>query len=368
MSRRILALNAFHGGSHRAFLDGWSQRSRHEFTKLTLPGTKWKWRARHSAVWFAEQLRQSTADAAAPLKADVLFCTEMLNLAEFLGLCPKPIRHLPSVVYFHENQLTYPSRGNDDRDLHLAYSNITTALAADSVWFNSEFHRREFLTAAREFLRRMPDRRQPELVDRIEQKSEIQSPGISLISPADEVRSPGPLRIVWVSRWEHDKRPDIFFAALRLLMDRGFDFRVSVLGESYRNAPPCFADAVEWLGDRVDHWGFAKTRADYESVLRASDVVVSTAEHEFFGIAVLEAASSGCIPLVPRALAYPETLGAVHRWFHNNSPEGVAAQLQTLAGTGGIRTAMMPGIDVSRFDWTQRAGEMDQRIGELPQS
>ncbi len=71
-----------------------------------------------SAVWFAEQLRQSTADAAAPLKADVLFCTEMLNLAEFLGLCPKPIRHLPSVVYFHENQLSYPSRGNDDHDLH----------------------------------------------------------------------------------------------------------------------------------------------------------------------------------------------------------------------------------------------------------
>ena len=368
MSRRILALNAFHGGSHRAFLDGWSQHSQHKFTTQTIPGTKWKWRARHSAVWFAEHLRKSTADATTPHVADVLFCTDMLNLAEFLGLCSEPIRSLPRVVYFHENQLTYPSPSGDDRDLHLAYSNITTALAADAVWFNSEFHRSEFLTAAREFLRRMPDRRQPELIDRIEQNSEVQSPGISLLSPVKEVRSPGPLRIAWVSRWEHDKRPDIFFAALRLLVDRGVDFRVNVLGESYRNSPPCFADALEWLGDRVDRWGFAKSRSDYEATLRASDVVVSTAEHEFFGIAILEAASAGCVPLVPRSLAYPETLGAEHPWFHDNSPESVADQLQELAVTFENGTTPTRAFDVSRFDWTQRAVEMDQRIKELLQS
>ena len=363
MSRRILALNAFHGGSHRAFLDGWSQRSRHEFTTLTLPGTKWKWRARHSAVWFAEQLRKSPADATTTLDADILFGTDILNLAEFLGLCPNRIRRLPRVVYFHENQLTYPNRADGDRDLHLAYSNITTALAADAVWFNSEFHRREFLTAAREFLRRMPDRRQPELVDRIEQKSEVQSPGISMISPADEVRPAGPLRIAWVSRWEHDKRPDIFFAALRLLVDRGIDFHVSVLGESYRNSPTCFADARDSLGDRVDHWGFAESRPDYESVLRASDVVVSTAEHEFFGIAILEAASASCVPLVPRALAYPETLGAKHPWFHDNSAANVARQLEQLAAT--VASPRRPSIDVSRFDWSIRTAEMDDRIEGL---
>lgn len=361
MSRHILALNAFHGGSHRAFLDGWSQRSRHEFTTLTLPGTKWKWRARHSAVWFAEQLRLSVEDHTPESDADILFCTDMLNLAEFLGLCPEPIRRLPRVVYFHENQLTYPNREESDRDLHLAYSNITTALAADAIWFNSEYHHREFLTAAREFLRRMPDRRQPELVDRIEERSEVQSPGISQVPPSRESDRPtGPLRIVWVSRWEHDKRPDIFFAALRLLIDRGVDFRVSVLGESYRNSPPCFAKAREWLGGRVDHWGFAESRSEYEDVLRTSDVVVSTAEHEFFGIAVLEAVSAGCVPLVPRALAYPETLGANHAWFHDNSAEGGARQLERLAGC--LTPSVKPSTDVSRFDWVTRATEMDDRI------
>ncbi|MCK4372451.1 MAG: DUF3524 domain-containing protein, partial [candidate division Zixibacteria bacterium] len=34
---KILALEPYYGGSHKAFLDGWSSRSRHEWTILKLP-------------------------------------------------------------------------------------------------------------------------------------------------------------------------------------------------------------------------------------------------------------------------------------------------------------------------------------------
>lgn len=200
MVTHVLALNAYHGGSHRAFLEGWSRHSRHRFTKLSLPPHKWKWRMRHAAVTFAEQVGHLGTDSSGH---DVLFCTDMLNLAEFRGLCPPEIRPLPTVVYFHENQLTYPTRHEDQRDLHFAFTNMTTALAADRVWFNSAFHRDEFLAALAELLGRMPDFQPTGAVAAIRQKSAVHPPGVESF-PARGPRPPGPLRILWVSRWEHD--------------------------------------------------------------------------------------------------------------------------------------------------------------------
>ena len=41
-------------------------------------------------------------------------------------------------------------------------------------------------------------------------------------------------------------------------------------------------------------------------MLKSMDVVISTAEHEFFGIAVCEAIWAGAVPVLPRRLSYPE--------------------------------------------------------------
>jgi len=352
MSRRILALNPWHGGSHRAFLDGWMRHSRHEFTVLSLPPTKWKWRMRHAAVTFSRELPGSQAH-------DMLFCTDMLNLAEFRGLCSAEVRRLPTVVYFHENQLTYPTQQAEERDLHFAYSNLTSALAADAVWFNSAFHRQEFLSALPRFLKRMPDHSHLDAVTDIEAKSAIQSPGIDPPHGRAPARRPGPIRLLWASRWEHDKQPELFFAALRQLITDGVDFRVSVLGESFRNSPSCFAEARGWLSDYIDHWGFATDRSEYLRILSDRDVIVSTAGHEFFGIAVVEAVAAGCVPLVPNALAYPETLGSESRWFHDGTPAGIAGAIRMQA------TVVAPLPDVSRYYWRQRAAEMDDAMEEV---
>ncbi len=283
---------------------------------------------RHSAITFAEEVTKRSANGEA---WDIVFCTDMLNLAEFWGLCPPAVRDLPSVAYFHENQLTYPQTTPTERDLHFAFTNFTTAIAATEVWFNSWFHSDEFLNALGEWLPRMPDFAPLSALDQINQKTRVASPGISMVASPILRSASQPLTILWVSRWEHDKNPELFFAGLEEFAQRGIPFRLNVLGESYSEVPPCFEAAKTRFADHILHWGFLPSRAEYEAVLKTSDVVVSTADHEFFGIAILEATARGCFPLVPKRLAYPEVLGDDAPIFHEDTAESLSHRLSEIS-------------------------------------
>jgi glycosyltransferase involved in cell wall biosynthesis len=333
---RVLALNAYHGGSHRAFLEGWAEASAHELRVLALPPRHWKWRMRHAAIHFAGEARR-LIDAGE--RFDAVLCTDMLNLAEFRGLAPEPVRRLPAVAYFHENQLAYPTRVSGPeraRDEHFALTNLTTALAADAAWFNSAFNRDSMLAGLDALLRRMPDFAPLGALGRVRARSRVEPPFIDdglLDAPARPPEPGRTLRVLWAARWEHDKGPETFLEALRRLVARGVAFRVSMLGGGPGRDAERFDDARRALGDRVERWGYAEGAAAYRAALAAADVVVSTARHEFFGIAALEAVAAGALPLVPDALAYPETLGPVAppECFHGGDAADVARRLEALA-------------------------------------
>jgi glycosyltransferase involved in cell wall biosynthesis len=364
---RILALEPYYGGSHKAFLDGWIARSRHEWTVLGLPPFKWKWRMRHAPITFADDVAARVANGEG---WDVLLCSDMLNLPEFLGLAPRAVRDLPSVAYFHENQLTYPYQHEDERDYQYCFSNISTALAAAQAWFNSAFHRDEFLDAIPAFFERMPDHQPWDVPDRIRSRSVIQPPGIDGGSEPSPPSSP--MHILWAARWEFDKDPGTFFDALLLLREQGVDFRVSVIGEQFRSAPAEFDWAEKEFADQIERWGYQKTRADYEAALAEADVIVSSAQHEFFGITMVEAVAAGCYPLVPRRLAYPEVLdgleGAGHGpHFYDGGSEALAAMLGILAERVAHDDLWQGEPDrgvraVSRYLWDQRAPELDSAV------
>lgn len=301
---RWLILEPYHGGSHRALVEGLRRELDVDFELWSLPARKWKWRMRGSALAFAERAAGREADV------DGVFVSSMTNAAELRGLLAPSWSRRPWVVYFHENQLRYPVQHFDRRDHHFAWTNVVTAEAADRLLFNSAFNRDSFADDLEALLRRMPDARPSGLVERIRERGEVLPVPIDDLPSGGTGASPareGPCHVVWNHRWEFDKGPEGLRRAARLMAATEAPVRVSILGESFRERPPIFEEIASILGERLLHFGRIEDRGEYRRVLATADVALSTAIHEFQGLAVLEAALAGAVPLVPDALAYRET-------------------------------------------------------------
>jgi glycosyltransferase involved in cell wall biosynthesis len=366
----ILALESYYGGSHKAFMDGLSKTSKHEWTILTLPANKWKWRMRHSAITFAKQVAESLENRQS---WDIVFCSDMLNLAEFTALVPAEIASLPKVIYFHENQLTYPVRVEDERDYQFAMTNLTSALAADAVWFNSQFHLDSLLAALVKFLKSMPDNQPIREVEKIRDKSSVFPPGIEDL-PHRPSRKPGPMRILWAARWEHDKNPEDFFAALEILKNNNIRFEISVIGQSFRDRPEIFDASKIKFKEKIIRWGYQQSREEYVDSLLEADVIVSTANHEFFGLSVLEAASAGVYPLVPNRLSYPEILNLgrnenTEQFFYDGTVTNLADKLSSLVAriqTDKLWSASINLLKLTEcFKWRNLANQYDAAFEKL---
>ena len=310
---KILVLDPFHGGSHARFVQALRDGIDAEWTTRTLPARHWKWRMRGSAAWFATR-HADTLTA----EHDVLLTTSMLPLAELVGLAPM-LATIPRVLYFHENQLAYPVRDEytGERDHHYGFTQLMAALAATRCVFNSAHNRDSFLTAATELLRRMPDAVDATWLTDIAGRSTVLGVPLDLPEPTQfddgGDRHAGPI-LLWNHRWEHDKNPDGFLAALRSVRQGGARFRLIVCGQRFRAAPDAFDAIRAEFADQIIYWGYTEDRAEYYALLGRAHIAVSTAHHEFFGLSMLEATHFGARPLVPNRLSYPELFPAVYRY------------------------------------------------------
>lgn len=363
----ILWLDPFHGGSHAAVAAGYAARSAHRVELLTLPQAGgWRWRMRGGAVSLARLAR------AAGRRPDLLVATDMLDLAVFRALSADLLGDVPAALYFHENQLTYPLPPGRQRDLSFAWVNYTSALCADAVFFNSEFHRRELIGALPGLLGRYHDYRELETIEQIAAKSAVLHPGVDLASldgpdtsaPSDDI--PTSPVILWNSRWEYDKQPAVFFAALEALEARGIDFRLIVAGEHIDPNAPDFAAARARWAERIIHWGYAPSRAAYATLLHRADIVVSTAAQEFFGIGVIEAMYCGCAPLLPRRLNYPDLIPPeLHAEALYESDADLAAALAAALERVGRRGRADWRAIAAPYDWSAAAPRYDATFAAL---
>ncbi|AOY88229.1 glycosyl transferase family 1 [Marinobacter salinus] len=298
---RILLLSAYDAGSHRRWREQLvASQPGFEWHVLSLPPRFFRWRIRGNALtWLTEPRLQESWD--------LLLVTSMVDLASIRGFHPH-LANTPSLLYMHENQFAYPESEEQHASIDPQIVNLYSAIAAHQVLFNSDWNRRSFLEGVGQLFRKLPDGLPGGVLDELTDKSRVLPVPIEDSLFVERIR---PLQrqcphLLWNHRWEYDKGPDRLALFLDELVNRGQDFRLSVVGEQFRHRPGVFDTIRERHGNRIVNWGFLASRSDYDQLLTEADVVISTALHDFQGLSMLEAMASGCLALAPDRLAYPE--------------------------------------------------------------
>lgn len=372
---KILIISPYHGGSHRAWAEGYQNHSRLEVSLLTLPDRFWKWRMHGGAVTLARRF------LAGDYSPDLILATDMLDISTFLALTRPHTANIPIVLYMHENQLTYPlpsdgrtgpmRRQLGERDYHYVFINYASMLAADAVLFNSQFHMDSWFTAVPNFLKHFPEFNELNSVAKIKKKSNVLPVGVDFGRlesgdwGLDKVEEP-PL-ILWNQRWEYDKNPEAFFKALYQIDKEGYDFRLALCGQQFGKRPLIFDDAIEHLKKQIVHLGRAPFNT-YRRLLWQADITISTANHEFFGISVLEAIHCRTFPILPHRLSYPELIPESLHLSCLYQNEGGLVQRLTWALDNieeARRLAQECATAVSHFDWTQLAPYYDLKMSSF---
>ncbi len=323
---RILLLSGYDAKSHAT----WRLRLQEFFpdwhwTVLSMPPRHFAWRIRSNAMQWATQeagtLNQSF---------DLLLATSMVDLASLRGLVPA-LAKTPTLLYFHENQFAYPEGRQRNNNLEPLLVPIYASLSANKIAFNTKFNLDTFNKGVRSLSRTLPEPLPAELFAKIDQAELLPVP--LAVTQTERVTGSDPelLEIVWNHRWEYDKGPELLLSLIRLCQRAQLRFRFHIVGQQFREQPRPFTEIEKLLSTIADEtgiergaFGYLENEADYLALLGSSDVVLSTALHDFQGLAIQEACVLGCRPLVPDALAYPEYLPAEALYPLSPEPEQTA--------------------------------------------
>ena len=349
----ILCVEPYHNGSHKDFCKGLQEFSKHTVVVSGYEKLTWSMASLHSPFLnFTEpcepisriqlskyQKHQISRHPETRLEnenqtPEIILFSDYANIPGFFANNPH-LRSVPSVLYMHENYLTYPEKSPTQKHLGFVWQLIMSCLWAETIWFNSQWHRKNFfeqLAKSQKMLGLTSDG-----IRSLRAKTEIVYPGIHP-SPTDShlvldgVRRPpgSPCRILWNHRSDQDKGIDLCLEIVRQLTARGLSFEWIHLGEQNPRYQSTLDSLKQVLGNRLVHMGYLPSKLEYQKMLESADWVLSTSRHEFFGISVLEAILAGCQPLLPDSLSYPELIPPqLHSEYLYSSKEDLIRRLSS---------------------------------------
>ncbi|WDE06776.1 DUF3524 domain-containing protein [Thalassomonas viridans] len=348
---RILLLSAYDAVSHQHWRKGLVSRfPEYDWTVLTLPGRFFSWRIRGNSLSWAFSERECLEQS-----YDLLIATSMTDLSALKGLVPV-LAGVPSIVYFHENQFAYPLSGKEFSSVEPQMLTLYSALAADSIVFNTRYNQETFFSGAAALLKKLPDQVPAGLMELLAAKARVLPVPLQDSALMAGTPQAGALQVIWNHRWEYDKGPELLYRVMQVLKQREIAVKFHLAGQQFRYIPPVFEQLKQDCGDLIATWGYVDSREAYDALLQKSDVVLSTALHDFQGIAVLEGVAGGCIPVVPDRLAYPELFAGQFCYSgQGNEADNLAHRLAELADLKA-RQELPRAPSVERFCWS---GQLD---------
>jgi tRNA G18 (ribose-2'-O)-methylase SpoU/glycosyltransferase involved in cell wall biosynthesis len=307
----------------------------HDIRVTFVPGDRWKFRMMAASADLFEYVNMDD---------EILVVDAMLDATVLVALLKssRPAHQCPRVfLYFHENQLTTPFTAQD-RDFHkpqqthwhYGMAHWRSLLVADGCIFNSQTHLDAFSEALPKCLKEQcpSDAKEWHLTkcqELLATNCAVLQYGLELdelieLTPyaVTEHRS---LRNIWIdpdthqrvavilwnARMEDDKNPDAFLELLKEVVKSSRHFRLIILGSDPSKGQKWYAQFQEVFGDRILHMGWCQNRVEYARWLSQASIVVSTANHETFGISVVESVHCGALPLLPKRLSYPEIFDGI---------------------------------------------------------
>tara|TARA_Y100000741_G_scaffold145055_1_gene109475 strand:+ start:11514 stop:12611 length:1098 start_codon:yes stop_codon:yes gene_type:complete len=356
----ILLVEPYFSGSHKSWAKGFQSYSSHNIEIISLPGKFWKWRMHGGAITLAKQFMKMD------YSPDLILATDMLDLTTFLSLTKSRTSQVPTSIYFHENQLSYPWSASDknaeEKRNHYGFINLSSALAADHILFNSKYHMDSFHHESLRLLKNFPDHNELDVIEQIKEKSRVLYLGVDL-SKFDQYQTKkgGSALVLWNHRWEYDKNPEPFFKCLYKLHKDNIEFDVALLGESFHSRTNIFDEAKDQLKKHIVHFGFCENFSEYAKWLWKADILPVTSNQDFFGGSIVEAIYCGVYPILPNRLTYPELLSKENydnHIYHNDNDlyDKVKNRILNIDETRKIKIS----ASFKQFDWKIICPEYDE--------